>query len=368
MGKTVTRKPSLNLPGRLRRSAIAPPSEMVETSRLRPDDRLPLVYRPNVPDLELSEWAASHRAAVEAQLDEHGALLFRGFDVRNPEQFERFAAAFCRDLFNENGEHPRRSVSGNVYTPVFYPPERQLLWHNENSFNHRWPSKIWFCCMQPAAEGGETPLADSRRVYQLLDPAIKRRFAEKHVMYVRNYDGQLGLDWQTVFRTDDRAEVERRCRESGMEATWKAGDRLRTQCVRPAAVRHPRTGEDVWFNQAQHWHVACLDETTRQVFRSSFADADLPRHCYYGDGSPIEDGVMHEILEVYRQLEVVFAWQPGDIVMLDNLSTAHGRNAYAGERRLLVAMGAMMSYADVRTSTADVRPSTAGAQTTRSEA
>jgi hypothetical protein len=56
---------------------------------------------------------------------------------------------------------------------------------------------------------------------------------------------------------------------------------------------------------------------------------------------------MEEILEVYRQLEVSFPWQEKDVVMLDNLLTAHGRNPYVGKRRLYVAMGEMTSYSDL---------------------
>jgi alpha-ketoglutarate-dependent taurine dioxygenase len=348
MNQTTTRKPSLNLTGRIRRQPVdLAPAELVGPGYLTSGERLPLVLRPAVAELDLAEWTRNNLAFIETELLKHGAILFRGFQVDSALSFEQFALAICPELFNENGEHPRGVISGKVYTPVFYPPDKQLLWHNENSFNHRWPTKIWFCCLSPAQSGGETPLVDSRRVFELIDPQIRKKFAEKQVMYVRNYKSGLGLDWQTVFQTSDRAEVERRCREALMEFEWKAGDLLRTSCVRPAFVRHPRTGESVWFNQAQHWHISCLEPAVREVLTSSFAAEDLPRHCYYGDGSHIEDSVMQEILGVYRELEVSFAWQAGDIVMLDNLLTAHGRNPYVGERKLLVAMGAMMSYGEV---------------------
>jgi hypothetical protein len=132
-----------------------------------------------------------------------------------------------------------------------------------------------------------------------------------------------------------------------MDFEWRGGDRLRTRQVRPAAVRHPKTGEWSWFNQIQHWHVSCLEPEVRESLLSIYHEADLPRHAYYGDGSRIEDSVVEEILGVYRELEASFPWQAGDVMLLDNLLAAHGRNAYAGERRLLVAMGEMLSYDDV---------------------
>ncbi len=41
---------------------------------------------------------------IETKLSEHGAILFRGFDVEAA-AFERFAQIICPDLFPENSEH-----------------------------------------------------------------------------------------------------------------------------------------------------------------------------------------------------------------------------------------------------------------------
>ena len=344
MSATQAKKPSLReLAGARRRAISGVPPELVRTSPVAAGCSLPLLAEPREGDVDLVEWAAHNAALVEELLLGHGAILFRGFGVDTAERFEGFASVFCRDLFNENGEHPRESVAGNVYTPVFYPPDKQLLWHNENSFNHRWPLKIWFCCVTPPREGGETPVADSREVYRRVPAAIRERFAEKGVTYVRNYGDGLGLDWRTVFRTEDPREVEEHCRRGRMICEWKSGGRLRTKSVRPAVAAHPRTREYVWFNQAQHWHTSCLDPAVRESLSELFSEEDLPRQCYYGDGSVIEDEVMVAICDVYRGLEVATPWRRGDVMMVDNMLAAHGRNPFSGERKLLVAMGEMQA-------------------------
>jgi len=146
-----------------------------------------------------------------------------------------------------------------------------------------------------------------------------------------------------VFRTTSKAVVEEMCRKAVIDFTWKDGGWLTTRSVRPAVIKHPKTGEWSWFNQAQHWHIFCLDPETRASLQSMFQIEDMPRNCYYGDGSPIEDSIMDEICASYRQLEVVFPWQKGDVLLLDNVLTAHARNPYMGERKILVAMGEMFN-------------------------
>ena len=323
--------------------------EVVKKDYLAPGQNLPLVIQPAVAEADAVEWASTHREEIEKDLLRHGAILFRGFDLGSADTFERFASAICSELFNENGEHPRESVSGNVYTPVFYPPDQKLLWHNENSFNLRWPMKILFCAARPADEGGETPIVDSRKVFDDLDPGIRQRFVEKQVLYQRSFGLGVGLDWQTVFQTDDKDDLARRAAEEKIELEWQADGHLRTRFRRPAAARHPVTGEWIWFNQAQHWHVSCLEPETRRSMESLFAEDDLPRNCYYGDGSPIPDAEMAHILEVYQRHEISFPWQKGDVLLLDNMLVAHARNPFRGERRLLVALGEMKDYGEAQT-------------------
>lgn len=332
----------------LRRKTVnLQPKELITTETLGNNDTLPLIVKPVIDNISLIDWLNCNRDFLTNNLLKYGAILFREFNIDAPSEFEKFGLAICKELFNENGEHPRETVSGKVYTPVFYPPDRKLLWHNENSFNHRFPLKIMFGCRQPAQQGGETPIVDSRKVFQLIDPKIREHFIEKQVMYVRNYGEGLGLEWQTVFQTESKAEVENKCQQNTINFEWKSGNCLRTFSVRPAVIKHPKIGDLSWFNQAQHWHPACLDTITRESIFTSFKPEDLPRNCYYGDGTPIEDSVMEEICGVYQQLEVTFPWQKGDVLLLDNILAAHARNPFVGERKLLVAMGDMTSYTKI---------------------
>jgi amino acid adenylation domain-containing protein len=321
--------------------------QLIKTSFLQPEQSLPLVIEPDSDEIDLADWAASNREFIENNLLKHGAILFRGFNINSVPEFEKVANAIHPNLFGEYGDLPREGVSGKVYGSTPYPPDKAILFHNESSHLHRWPLKIWFFCVQPAQQGGETPILDCRKVYQLLDPKLRERFEQKQLMYVRNYIEGLDVSWQDFFHTTNKAEVENYCRQAGIDFEWLDNNGLKTRKIRPAIAKHPKTEELVFFNQLQLHHVSCLDPAVRQSLLSVFGENKLPRNVYYGDGTPIEESVMEEIGAIYQKNQVSFAWQQGDILMLENMLTAHSRNPYVGSRKIVVAMGELMTSADL---------------------
>jgi amino acid adenylation domain-containing protein len=343
--KSKREQSNLNKLKSLRRSGVnLKQVSLTKTEYLAEGETLPLVLRP-AGEVNLADWARGNRDYIETELQRHGALLFRGFGLNSSERFEEVAIAICQQLFSEYGDLPRQDHgSSRVYHSTPYPETGMILYHNESSHIHLWPLKIMFYCDTAARSGGETPIVDGRKVYRDLDPAIRRRFEEKRLMYVRNYKDGLDVPWQSFFGTDDRATVEAYCRRAAIDYEWTADNGLRTRKVAPAVIRHPRTGELAFFNQMQAHHVSCLAPELRRSLLSLYAEEDLPRNVYYGDGTPIEDSVVHEVTEVYRRAAVVFPWQVGDVLLVDNMLTAHARNPFVGPRKILVAMGDMVSH------------------------
>ncbi len=312
---------------------------MVNTVYLQSGQRLPLVVQPNTDALDLIAWAGANKESIESQLLEHGAILFRNFNIDSIAKFEQFTKSISPELM-EYGERssPRHKVSGGIYTSTDHPPDQSIVLHNEQSYTLSWMMKLWFFCFQPAQQGGSTPIADSRNIFRRLSPKIIDSFERKQVMYMRNYGVGLGLPWQEVYQTKEKSEVERYCSQAGIEFEWLDNDRLRTRQVRPAIRKHPKTGEKVWFNHALFFHVSSLEPTTRESLLTGLKEDDLPFNTYYGDGLPFESEVLNEIREVYQEETVSFPWQAGDILMVDNMLVAHGREPYMGPRQVVVAM------------------------------
>ncbi|MEN8444813.1 MAG: TauD/TfdA family dioxygenase, partial [Cyanobacteria bacterium J06555_13] len=206
--------------------------------------------------------------------------------------------------------------------------------HHELTYAVNYPLKIYFCCTKAASEGGETPIANGRNIYQKIDRDILQAFKEKKWMLVRNYNDGFGLPWQEVFQTEDKAAVETFCEQNAIEFFWKAGDRLQTRQIREAVHYHHQTGEPIWFNHAAFFHYTNLNAD----LHAEFKEDSLPYNTYYGDGSAIAPETVLHINQIYQQEKILFPWQEGDVLMLDNMAVAHGRQPYKGDREILTAM------------------------------
>jgi alpha-ketoglutarate-dependent taurine dioxygenase len=329
-----------------RKTFSVSPEKLIRMEHLATHSSLPLVIIPAVEGVDLAVWSTANRELIDTLLLRCRAILFRDFNINTAAGLDQVIKGTSNGELLEYRDRssPRHEVADKIYTSTDYPAEQGIFLHNEGTYWMKWPQKIYFCCVTAATEGGQTPIADCRNIYQRIDPWIRERFTE--VMYVRNYNDGFGLTWETVFQTTDRATVEEYCRSNQIEYQWKEGNRLRTRAVRPTVAKHPRTGEPVWFNHAAFFHVTTLEPAIRKTLLAEFKEEDLPYNTYYGDGSPIEDSVLEALREAYQREKVIFPWQEGDVLLLDNMTIAHGRMPYMGARKVLAGMAEPISRND----------------------
>jgi len=323
-------------------------ADLVQMAPLSPGQNLPLVLTPLVEGTDLVAWCARHEALLQDKLTRHGALLFRHFGLKGQDAFLEYLDRQPYPMMKYlESSTPRSVVGHNVYTSTEYPPEHTIALHNELSTALSFPLKVWFYCHIAPTHGGATPLADSRRVLNRIDAAVVREFRAKGWRLTRNYAHGLGLTWQEAFKTREQSEVEAYCRTQSIDFRWESADHLRTVQTRPAVIEHPRSGEQAWFNHMAFWHVANLDPAARRELENQFGADGLPFQTFFGDGSAIPDAVANHIRDAYLQEKVIFPWQTGDLLLLDNILTCHGREPYCGERRILVAMGEVFERSDI---------------------
>lgn len=328
--------PSFSAAGR--RLAVSP-ADATRVGLLAPDRPMPIVIQPVQRGVRPVQWACANAALIEQQLDRAGAVLFRGFDIGAVETFRAFVAAVAPTLMDyREGAAPRKQAMANVYSSTEFPPAYPIPMHHELAYAHQWPMKIWFYCDTPAPSGGATPIADDRLVLPEIDPAIRRRFEQQGVLYVRNYGPALDVPWQEAFQTTDRAEVNRYCQGAGLECHWRDDRHVQTRRLTPALRRHPKTGQELWFNHAHLFHISNVEAELRDQLIARLDPADYPRNAYYGDGSPIEDAALDAIRAAYDRAALRFDWQRGDVLAVDNMAVTHGREPFTGPRRILVAM------------------------------
>ena len=53
---------------------------------------------------------------------------------------------------------------------------------------------------------------------------------------------------------------------------------------------------------------------------------------------PAQIEAIEQIMDAYRAEKIAFPWHEGDVMLVDNMSVAHGRETYSGARRIVVAM------------------------------
>ena len=313
-------------------------SSHVKESVLFPEvDRVAL-FEATAPGMSAAVWAAENADLLAERLPAKGACLLRGFEIGSAPGFAELVNVFGEAMQEYTYRSTPRSKVGDVYTSTEYPASEVIPQHNEMAYTSAWPERLYFYSEISATAGGQTPLSDSNAVYLSIPEAVRERFERHGVRYVRNYREGLGVPWRETFPGMDREQVDRFCAERGIVAEWLDADTLRTTETCQAVTVHPVSGRKVWMNQAHLFHISSLNEATREALLELMPEEDLPRNAYLGDGSRITDEDLAEIRKAFDEHTIAFRWQNGDVLIVDNLSMAHGRFSYEGPRKLLVAM------------------------------
>lgn len=339
-------------------------------------ETLPLAVMPrdNKSRAFLSQFLRHNKAWVDMMMLRHGAILFRGFDVDSAEDVEKALMAYETVLNNKyRGTSPRNIQPGTnfVFAAAEVPSHYPIAQHLEMSFLPAPPRKLFFSALQaPTTSGGETSLADFRKVYQDIPKALRNKLDEKKLRYRRTHDrngAEFTHDvaamkgWPAIFGTSDKSEVERIARSENMPLKWEGrnSDVFVSEYVSEPFQLHPDTNEAVWFNHIQvfHWttfaaelfaafrrthewrfFLHAIGVTAVSLLKYGLLRRKMALDVSFGDGTPISVWEMHQIRKAIHNNTVYNRWQKGDILMIDNFSISHGRQpSYDSGRKIVVA-------------------------------
>ena len=339
------------------------PAEMAEIYGLGDEVRLdaypgglPAFVRPQ--DERLAEnlamflaWFRAHKHPLDLLASVHGALLFRGFPLRDTADFQKAIDHYpTNDLSYVGGAAPRNEIAKRVLESTHAPKDWQIILHQEMAYLPKFPRMISFFCRRTAWAGGETTLANFRELKQRLPERFWNDVKARGVQYERNFRAPGPADealdamhktWCSAFQTEDTKEAERACRSVGLEPIWREDGSLSTLFVAPGFIDHPLTGETVWFNhiapQSQNRRI--MGEERWAAFYERFKDKPhRPYGTTYGDGGEIDPTDLDVLFDALESLTLSIRWKEGDLMLIDNIVTAHGRNPYEGMRNIQVAL------------------------------
>jgi alpha-ketoglutarate-dependent taurine dioxygenase len=288
-------------------------------------------------------WAARHRDALRAVLTQYGSVLVRGLAVHDLGD----AAAVFRSIGGElmverEAFAHRQRYPGGLYSSAKWPSNQPMCMHHELSYTFEFPGLLLFACLNAPTTGGATGVADSPTVLDALPPDLVARFEQEGWLLTRNYGDEVGTSVADAFGTEDRGAIEHYCRANAIAFEWQPDGGLRTWQRRSAVVAHPVTGQRCWFNQIAFLNEWTLDPEVREFLVEMYGPEGLPFNTSFGNGEPIGADMVTLLNDVYAANTLREPWHAGDVMLVDNIRTAHNREPFEGPRQVLVGMADAM--------------------------
>lgn len=288
---------------------------------------------------EASLWLAGLLPQLRQAVAGTGAALLRGLPVHS--------AADVALLRDQLIAHPMRTVEHfahreqpvpGIYSMVRWPADRMLCPHQEQSYALEFPGLLLMACVKPAAAGGEVLLCDAGTLADRLPAPLVQRLRAQGWQMTRTFRDYFGMSWREAFGVPDLVELQGFFRAHQIDADWLPDGTLQLTRLRPAMIHHPVSGQLCWFNQVGFLNEGSMEPVERAMLQQAFG-VQMPVNTAFGDGSALTDADLRALEDAYDSTAIEHVWQPGDLLLVDNIRIACGRLAQQGESEVLVAMG-----------------------------
>jgi alpha-ketoglutarate-dependent taurine dioxygenase len=303
-------------------------------------------------------WIKQHKLELEAELSNSGAILFRGFPVDSAESFDAFSAAFDYPSFTYKeslSNAVRINFTERVFTANEAPKEVEIYLHHEMAQTPISPEKLFFFCKSAADQGGATPICRSDQLFKALEselPELAKKFEDKGLRYTTqmpskdNSTSGQGRSWASTLNVETKQQAEEKLAELGYDWQWQTDGSLRAVTPVLPAVLSLSSGK-----KGSGTKDSGTKDSDKKVFYNQLVAAYMgwagvreepSRALAFGDGSAIPKEALERIAALSEKFTYDLQWQDGDVALLDNKITMHGRRPYSGERKrqVLVALAA----------------------------
>lgn len=320
----------------------------VETQRT--DDgstTFPLVLNCESPDLTLKmteDWIRENRGILSEKSAQHGAILFRGFPLSSDQEFDTFVAAFDFPVFTYRdslSNAVRTNRTPRVFTANEAPSDVTICLHHEMAQTPVYPSKLFFFCETPAVTGGATPLCRSDVLFERIRLELPEFAADcrnkglrySHVMPGRNDAASgMGRSWQSTWNATTRSAAEARMSELGYSWNWQDNNCLKVTTPVLPATKDLSADRTSFFNQLIAAFQGWKDDRNDPV-----------KSIRFGDESPLDRPTIDRVIRIAEDITFDLHWEAGDVALVDNYVTMHGRRSFEGTRSVLASLVASSS-------------------------
>ena len=285
------------------------------------------------------KWIRDNRVKLIDELGRHGAILFRGFPIKDANDFDALIREFGMNSFTYQ-ESLSNAVRVNctelVFTANEAPPDVSIYLHHEMAQTPLFPSRLFFCCETAPDHNGETPICRSDIVLQMLrdqDAEFVRKCEQLGVRYSNvmpasdDPESGQGRSWKSTLDATNVSAAEARLDKLGYSYDWLDDGSLRVTTAVLPAVRTLSDGRQVFFNQLIAAYRGWQDSRN-----------EASKSICFGDGSEISAASMELAIAISDRLSFDLAWQSGDMIVLDNFLVMHGRRPFEGKRRVLASL------------------------------
>ncbi len=290
---------------------------------------------------DVRSWLDNQSANIEEALDDVGAVLLRGMPVSSAQAFDEVVASFDLPIFSYEeslSNAVRINHTPRVFTANEAPPEVEIHLHHEMAQTPVAPSRLFFCCLSPADEGGATPLCQSEALLEAFTeqhPKWADELKRKGLRYVTRMPSDndesagQGRSWKSTLGVNSPSEAETRLSELGYDFEWQPDGSIRTVSpVLPAVV-------DVKEDRTSFFHQLLAAYLGWPGVRENPATA-----LSFGDDAEIPSELLETLATLSSDYTYDLNWQAGDVAIVNNYLVMHGRRPYSGttKREVLVSM------------------------------